>query len=194
MLEGQNITCYLGPKPLFSSLHFTLEEGEMLGIKGKNGSGKTTLLRLISGLTRPTSGTLLWNEKPVISNYSQHLLYIGHKLCLYPEGRVKDHLKIWRTLYSLSDQDLNEALSLWGCHHLLEKKVGHLSQGQQKRLSLTRCSWLKRSLWILDEPHVSLDQEGKNLLQQQMETHLKQGGMICLATHDEIPCTKEILL
>lgn len=194
MLEAQNISYHLGSKPLFSSLSFSLKPGEVIGVRGKNGAGKTTLLRLLAGLIRPSSGALFWKGETVTSAYPQNLLYRGHALCLHPEGCIKDHLYMWRNLYGVSDQTLEKALHLWGLEALKKKKVSHLSQGQQKRLSLSRCSWLDRSLWILDEPHAGLDSEGKTLLSQQIESYLKRGGMVILATHEKVPCSKEVCL
>lgn len=194
MLEAHDISYQIGLKPLLNSLTFTLEKGETMAIRGPNGSGKTTLLRLIAGLIQPSSGQFLWNKGKIDPHYQQNLLYIGHKLALFPEGFVKDHLYLWEKLYGIPVQNIKLSFELWGVGSFLNKKVSHLSQGQQKRLSLSRCSWMKRPLWLLDEPHAALDSPARKVLNQQIEEHVKSQGMVIVSTHDEIPSTKEIYL
>jgi len=198
MLEGRNFSYTRGDDPLFSNLSFCLKEGEMLAVKGTNGSGKSTFLRLIAGLISPRPATLYWDNQALTSRnlrlYQQSLLYVGHKLCLHPEGSVKDQIRLWQGLYGLSQKVIYDALELWGVGAFHDKKISHLSEGQQKRLSLSRCSWLDRPLWILDEPQSGLDQTGKAILSQVLSQHKETGGYTVLATHDHIPGTVEILL
>ena len=58
-----------------------------------------------------------------------------------------------------------------------------LSQGQRRRLALSRLVAVKRSIWLLDEPTVGLDQSALSDLTREMQAHLKSGGMIIAATH-----------
>lgn len=187
MLHGNNISFSRGGLTLFVDLSFSLEKGELLAIKGANGSGKSTLLRLLTGLIPLRTGALFWRGDRVSQNnfylYQQNLLYIGHKLCLLPEARVSDQLQLWKNLYKIPTHDMEHALKNWGLSMLKHKKVSQLSQGQKKRLSLSRCSWLKRPLWILDEPEASLDEEGQERLAHILSSHLKMGGVIVQATH-----------
>lgn len=188
MLKGNNISFSRNGLTLFYDLSFSLKKGECLSIKGANGSGKSTLLRLLTGFIPPKSQTLFWEGETVskanLSLYQQKLLYIGHKLCLHPEARVSDQLRLWKNFYKLSEHEIETTLNYWGVYPLKHKKISHLSQGQQKRLSLSRCSWLKRSLWIMDEPEVTLDQEGQEKLAKIFCSHLEEGGLIVHATHN----------
>lgn len=194
MLEARDISYQIGLKSLLDSLTFSLDKGEKMAIRGPNGSGKTTLLRLIAGLIQPVSGQFLWDKEKIDSDYQQNLLYIGHKLALFPEGLVKDHLYLWEKLYGIPRQNIKLSFELWGLGSFLNQKVSHLSQGQQKRLSLSRCSWLKRPLWLLDEPHAALDSTARKVLNQVIAEHLKSQGMVILSTHGDISSTKEICL
>ncbi len=195
MLEGRNISYARGHEPLLKNLSFNLKRGERLVVRGPNGSGKSTLLRVIAGLISPPKDTLFWDKKSVcnqiLNEYQQNVLYVGHKLALYPDAFVKDQITLWQ---NVSRETFLEVLKIWGLDSFVNKRISHLSQGQQKRLSLSRCGWLKRSLWILDEPHAGLDDEGKAILDALMERHLSEGGLIVLATHDKITSRKEIIL
>ncbi|MBP9692214.1 MAG: heme ABC exporter ATP-binding protein CcmA [Alphaproteobacteria bacterium] len=193
MLEGKNISY----SPLFEDLSFTLSPGNRITVRGENGSGKSTLLRLLTGLIRPQPSPLFWKGKEVkaslLTAYQQEIVYISHKLCLHQEALVKDQVRLWQNLYGLSLKPIEDALEIWGISHAKEKKIAHLSQGQQKRLSLSRCHWLKRSLWILDEPDAGLDQIGKATLNDLCKQHLSKGGMLVLATHEDSPCNTSTL-
>ena len=61
--KAKNISCIRGNKLLFKNLNFKLFSGELLLIKGANGSGKTSLLKILSGLLKPISGSIIVNKK-----------------------------------------------------------------------------------------------------------------------------------
>lgn len=187
MLEGRNISY----PPLFEDLSFALSPGNRITVRGANGSGKSTLLRLLTGLIHPQASTLFWKGEAItpstLTVYQQEIVYVSHKLCLHQEAFVKDQMRLWQNLYRLSQKPIEDALELWNIAHLKNKKIAHLSQGQQKRLSLSRCHWLKRPLWILDEPEAGLDQIGKTTLNDLCKQHLSNGGMLVLATHEDSP-------
>mgnify|MGYP002133078415 CR=1 FL=1 len=167
-------------------------------VKGVNGSGKSTFLRLLTGLIHPPVKGLFWEGEELkrqnLLLYQQNLLYVGHKLCLHHDALLNDQLCLWQGLYNISKASLEYALQIWGVAAFKNKKISHLSQGQQKRLSLSRCSWLNRSLWILDEPHVGLDLEGKVTLDHILNHHQQKNGLVILATHDPVSTSKEIIL
>lgn len=196
MLRGQTLTYDRGGFPLFSNLSFALNAGDVLCVRGANGSGKSTLLRLLAGLIPPPPKSLFWKNREITSSslslYQQNLFYMGHALCLHPEAAVKDQLALWKDLYKIPQDSLNRSLQTWGLQTCLDQKIALLSQGQKKRLSFSRCGWLKRPLWILDEPQAGLDQDGKERLSHLLKTHQAEGGALVLATHDPFPSSQEI--
>lgn len=191
MLEARNISYARGGVPLFTELSFGIKRGEMLIVRGANGSGKSTLLRILAGLIQPTKDTVFWDNKTIthqaLNAYQQDLLYLGHKLALYPDALLKDQINLWQ---NVSRETILESLETWGIGSFMNKRISELSQGQQKRLSLSRCGWLKRPLWILDEPHAGLDEEGRSILDEHIHDHLCEGGMVVLATHDKATHSK----
>lgn len=198
MLEVKNISYTRGFAPLFLEVSFVLKGRETLAVKGANGAGKSTLLRLLAGLIPPPRYTLFWKSEEIqshnLNHYQQNLLYVGHKLALHPEALLKDQIRLWRDLYKVSEKVIENALESWGVVAFKNKKITHLSQGQQKRVSLSRCSWLTRPLWILDEPQGGLDEAGKSVLSSLLTQHLEKGGCIVLATHEDVIATREIKL
>ncbi|EAA8480924.1 ATP-binding cassette domain-containing protein, partial [Salmonella enterica subsp. enterica] len=65
MLEARGLLCERDERTLFSDLSFSLKAGEWVQITGSNGAGKTTLLRLLTGLSRPDAGEVLWQGLPL---------------------------------------------------------------------------------------------------------------------------------
>ncbi|HBG34060.1 MAG TPA: heme ABC exporter ATP-binding protein CcmA [Holosporales bacterium] len=192
MLEARHITF----APLFSDLSFSLRQKETLLVRGANGAGKSTFLRILAGLIRLKPNPLFWKGEAVhLSTYQQNLLYVGHKLALHPEALLKDQIKLWQYHTGVKRDTIEKALDLWGVASLFNKKIDQLSQGQRKRISLSRCQWLPRPLWILDEPHTSLDEAGLKVLEKALCDHREKGGLVILATHEKKPKgTQEILL
>ena len=81
MLQALNLSCYRDERVLFKDLTFTLSAGEIMQIEGENGAGKTTLLRLLTGLSRPEEGSILWKDcsirKPC-EGWPQQMIYLAH--------------------------------------------------------------------------------------------------------------------
>lgn len=191
MLDVRNISF----TPLFSDLSFSLSKQEILLVRGANGAGKSTLLRMVAGLIPPSAGTLFWEGKRIpLPFYQQNLLYSGHQLGLHPDALLKDQINLWHYHYRVEKKAIEAALHIWEVEPLINQKTQHLSQGQQKRLSLSRLHWLARPLWILDEPHTSLDVEGREILEETLTHHLKNGGLAILASHEKPLGTREICL
>jgi heme exporter protein A len=191
MLDVRNISF----PPLFSDLSFSLSKQEMLLVRGTNGAGKSTLLRMVAGLIPPPPGVLFWEGQRIqLSTYQQNLLYSGHSLGLHPEALLKDQVNLWHYHYRVEKKAIEKALHIWGVASFDNQKTAHLSQGQQKRLSLSRLHWLARPLWILDEPHTNLDAEGRKIFEDALAHHLKNEGLAILASHEKLSGIREVFL
>lgn len=184
MLEARELLCERDERTLFSGLSFTLNAGEWVQITGSNGAGKTTLLRLLTGLSRPDAGEVLWQGQPlhqVRDSYHQNLLWIGHQPGIKTRLTALENLHFYHR-----DGDTAqclEALAQAGLAGFEDIPVNQLSAGQQRRVALARL-WLARAtLWILDEPFTAIDVNGVDRLTQRMAQHTEQGGIVILTTH-----------
>ncbi|EFH8526597.1 cytochrome c biogenesis heme-transporting ATPase CcmA [Escherichia coli] len=187
MLEARELLCERDERTLFSGLSFTLNAGEWVQITGSNGAGKTTLLRLLTGLSRPDAGEVLWQGQPlhqVRDSYHQNLLWIGHQPGIKTRLTALENLHFYHR-----DGDTAqclEALAQAGLAGFEDIPVNQLSAGQQRRVALARL-WLTRAtLWILDEPFTAIDVNGVDRLTQRMAQHTELGGIVILTTHQPL--------
>jgi heme exporter protein A len=181
-----------GERLLFSDISVTVKPGTLLAVVGENGSGKTSFLRMLCGLLSPDSGTILWQEKDIRQLkefYRSQLTYVGHLNGIKDELTPVENLTVSACLAGDESSGVIvhkalEAVGLLRPVHRLPTRV--LSQGQKRRVALARLWLSTRPLWLLDEPFASLDVTATNYLTQRLHAHLHNGGMVVVATHQEI--------
>jgi len=179
-LQINFLELYRNDDRIFSEISFDLSEGQHLLISGANGTGKTSLLRVICGLTAPTGGTILWNQlatNNIDCRYYEHLAYLGHKNALIPELTARENLE-----YTFEgNQSMNRTSSVleaFDLNNYLDQYAEKLSNGQIRKIALSRILLSEKTLWILDEPAANLDTSGTQFLLTEMQAHLDQGGML----------------
>lgn len=188
MLQVSNLTCVRGGRQLFSGVGFEVAAGGLLHLKGGNGAGKTSLLRILCGLSSQDSGDIRWNGAEVDESYRSNLFYLGHQNALQEALTVDENLQFYAAL-SGQTPDAQKTLTALGqlgvraCQHRL---VRHLSQGQKRRVALSRLLMTPARLWILDEPFVALDQQAIQSLTAVVSQHLLSGGMVILTSHQDV--------
>ena len=190
-LQIRSLSCTRGDRTLFRDLDFELGPGELLYVKGHNGSGKTTLLRALAGLLLPEDGEILWggrNIRGLREEYARHLLYLGHLNGIKGDLTAIENLRVGAALdgYALDEARAWELLAEIGLKGHEDLPTKHLSQGQKRRVALTRLLANDARLWILDEPFTALDVAAVDLLQAVIRRHIAGGGMAVLTTHQEV--------
>jgi len=179
-LQINFLELYRNDDRIFSEISFDLSEGQHLLISGANGTGKTSLLRVICGLTIPTGGTILWNQlatNNIDCHYHEHLAYLGHKNALIPELTARENLE-YTFEGNRSINRTSSVLEAFGLNKYLDQYAEKLSNGQIRKVALSRILLSEKTLWILDEPVANLDTSGTQFLLAEMQAHLDQGGML----------------
>ena len=179
-LQINFLELYRNDDRIFSEISFNLSEGQHLLISGANGTGKTSLLRVICGLTIPTGGTILWNQlatNNIDCRYHEHLVYLGHKNALIPELTARENLE-YTFEGNRSINRTSSVLEAFGLNKYLDQYAEKLSNGQIRKVALSRILLSEKTLWILDEPVANLDTSGTQFLLAEMQAHLGQGGML----------------
>ena len=195
MLDVTDLACRRGDRQLFRSLSFQVPAQTLLHVRGRNGRGKTTLLRALCGLLRPDAGRIRWKGKSIrelAEDYNRDLLYFGHLNGIKADLTGLENLRIARTLDQdpVGDDAILDALARIGLEGFEDLPTRMLSQGQKKRVALTRLILSKAPLWILDEPFTALDVDAVDLLQQLIAEQVADGGSVVLTTHQEVPLTQ----
>ncbi len=187
MLQLNNLAGLRGERLLFKNLSVTLNEGEMLLIKGRNGAGKTSLLRLLSGLAAPVEGEILWGGKSILAirpEYFHSLVYVGHENGVNLDLTVRENLEFHRTLRgSPLLRSIPDVLEPLGMIRYVDVPCRFLSAGQKRRVALARLAFSEAKLLLLDEPFASLDEQVLSVVTDLIMHHLKQGGLSVVTSH-----------
>jgi heme exporter protein A len=189
-LEGSDLACIRGGRQVFSDVTFAVGAGEPLLITGPNGAGKSSLLRLVAGLLRPSSGTLVLDGGDPELTLGEQAHYLGHQDALKPALSVLENLDFWARFLGSGAVDLTAALADVGLGGIAALPAAYLSAGQRRRLSIARLIAVKRPLWLLDEPTTALDLAAQAMLAELMRAHLQAGGLIVAAVHGPIGLEK----
>jgi len=194
MLNVSSLRCVRGDRCLFKDVEFSLQNGELLHLHGHNGSGKTTLMRKLAGLGQPAEGEIRWQDELIgelDEEYTRHVLYIGHKNAIKDDLTAVENLLTSSLLdgFETPTRDAWQALAKMGLKGFEDLPSKVLSQGQKRRVALSRLLTTKTRLWILDEPFVALDKAAVAYLQDIIREHVANGGMVILTTHQEVELT-----
>lgn len=165
MLRVEDINVYYGAIHAIKGISLEVAQGEIVALIGSNGAGKSTTLRTISGLMKPKTGRILYEDKD-ISGVPAHKI-VGMGLCQVPEGRhvfanmtVMENLELGAYLRSDKDgiaKDLQSVFEKFP--RLLERKdqiSGTLSGGEQQMLAMARALMSRPKLLLMDEPSMGL--------------------------------------
>jgi heme exporter protein A len=190
-LEARALTCIRGDRELFSGLDLQVFVGQCLHVRGENGVGKTSLLRLLTGLTSPESGEVLWSGRSIkkeASDYHGKLLFLGHRDALKEDLSAIENLRLYAAIdgVDLSEQDAFSSLWRFGLKGREDLPVNCLSAGQKKRVLMARMLTRRAQVWILDEPFNALDTHAVQELQELIAEHLQGNGLVVLTSHQPL--------
>lgn len=188
-LVANALACMRGGRTIFDNVGFELAAGESLFLTGPNGAGKTSLLRIIAGLLDAAGGTLdLERDDAALDlTIGQQGHFIGHLDAVKPALSVRENLEFWKQM--LGEGDVEAGLHAFGLEAYAAFPAGLLSAGQRRRLALSRLKLVRRPLWLLDEPDVSIDRDAKADLASTITTHLEAGGLAIISSHGDLGFT-----
>ena len=171
-----------------------LRAGELLLLLGPNGAGKTTLTRLITTLSRPGAGRILFRGEPLTEKnrllLRREVGYLSHQSFLYGHLSAGENLFFFGRLYGVAglDRKVPDLLARVGLGGIGDRPVAAFSRGMQQRLSLARVLLTEPRLLILDEPYAGLDPQGSRTLTELLGG-LKAGHRaLLLVTHELEDC------
>ena len=190
-LSFSKLGCSRGGRQLFHDVDCVLDAGRWLYVAGANGVGKTSLLRMVCGLAPTEAGEICWNGTPIQAQrdvYRQDLCYLGHLNALQESMTVNENLAFTAALGGFAPDvaQTHEVLTRFGLKGRGQQLARHLSQGQKRRVALSRLAMSPARLWVLDEPFVAMDEAGVKMLADLIAAHLGQGGLTVLTSHQQV--------
>jgi len=167
-----------------------LRPGECYGLLGPNGAGKTTTLRLCLGLATPDSGSITLVGIPIPAQARTARMRVGvvpQGDNLDPDFTVSENLMVYGRYFRIPDRVIFARIpGLLEFSNLTAKKdarIGELSGGMKRRLTLARALVNDPDLIFMDEPTTGLDPQARHMIWERLKTLLAQGKTIFLTTH-----------
>ena len=169
-IQAENFSTGYDRVEVLHHISFLIEKPGIYVVLGKNGAGKTTLFRALTGMLRPFTGSITFDDIPQPES-RVGIAYLSHKNSIPAGLTVRDAMKFFGRIEGVTDDDVTNIINKFNLTELLDKRVQSLSQGQRKRVSLAKSLIGNKSVMILDEPTANLDpkvsEEIRNLIRVQ---------------------------
>jgi heme ABC exporter ATP-binding subunit CcmA len=177
-----------GNYPALAGATLQVQRGEIVLLQGPNGAGKSTVLRLCAGLVPLARGraSVLGHDVAVDREAIRRRVgLLGHANGLFLDLTARENLTFWSNMVGASRSECDEAMDRMGLTGALgDRRVVSLSAGQKRRVALASLVVRRAELWLLDEPHTSLDERGRDELDAVLREAATSGATIVLASHE----------
>ena len=186
-IDVRNLSRYYGSVKAVDDISFSAQRGEIFGLLGHNGAGKTTTIRMLTGRTKPTSGTAHIAGYDIVSQLDQvkpiiNLVFEDQNL--YERMTGQDNLHFFADLYGVPKSRVGELLDRVGLEpEARKRKVKTYSSGMKQRLLIARALINDPRILFLDEPTRGLDPSSARELRQIVREMSQQGTTVVLTTH-----------
>ena len=207
LLEIADLSVNFGGLQALSGINLSIEKNSFTGIIGPNGAGKSTLVNIVTGFLMPSSGSVTFEGQDITYLPPYKILRLGicrtfQNLRLFMNLTVRENIAVgvpdlndkllrnvfgWRSMKKHVKKREKEVDSLV-CHlaldHVAQQRVGNLSYGEQKLVSIARILATGAPMLFLDEPFSGLDQSQSENLQKMLQNMMGDGITICLIEHN----------
>lgn len=170
---------------VLKGVNLTVEQGDIVGIRGINGSGKTMVLRAIAGLIRVDGSVEIGGKKMEPGECPKDIGVLGEMPGFLPEFTGKKNLQLLGMLQEgVTEEDIEEAMNAVGLDPKDRRHYKKYSLGMKERLGIAQAILKKPKLILLDEPTNGIDSDGIQMLEELLR-HLKEvGSTIVVTSHD----------
>lgn len=196
LLVADRVTRRYGAYTALADVSLSIRDGEFVSIVGPNGAGKTTLVNVLTGLLKPSEGTVRYQDQDVAGLGPVRLAELGmarafQLVHIFPELSVRQTLSValisqarmkwsfWRPVGSYGDvaQRVVEIADLFGMKRKLDTQSRALSQGEKKLLDIASAFALKPEIILLDEPTSGVSSADKHGIMQVLVNAAKEVGV-----------------
>ncbi|MFO7323540.1 MAG: ABC transporter ATP-binding protein [Chloroflexota bacterium] len=190
IIETRDLVKKYGKFTAVNGLSLAVPAGSIYGFVGPNGAGKTTTMRMLTTLTRPTSGEAWVAGYSVLTEpraVRRAIGYMPDEFGVYDDMRVWEYLDFFAACYDIPENErkrlIDDLLELVDLSHRRDDMVDKLSRGMKQRLSLARTLAHDPSVLILDEPASGLDPRARVEIRELLVELSKMGKTIFFSTH-----------
>ena len=186
MLEIDGLCKSYHGRQVLEPVRFVLPAGCCIGITGENGAGKSTLLRLLAQTEKPDRGDIRFGGKSILGDRAflrQHVGYVPQQSELMEDLTVRAQLKLWQSACGYKGTLGGPVMELLGIQPMLRKRIGTLSGGMQKRVSIAMALMAQPDILVMDEATTGLDPDYRERLLAFLEGYLAQGGRMIWCSH-----------
>jgi ABC-2 type transport system ATP-binding protein len=188
-IQTTNLTKKFGDFIAVDGLNLSVQEGELFALLGVNGAGKTTTIKMLSCLSKPTSGDATLMGNSIVSNsyaVKERINVSPQETAVAPNLTVKENLELIAGIYGgnkkQAAEQADKVIADFGLSEVAEKKAKALSGGWQRRLSIAMALISNPQILFLDEPTLGLDVLARRELWSMIEK-LKGKITMILTTH-----------
>lgn len=209
LLEIESVSLQFGGVKALDDVSFYVRKGEIFSLIGPNGAGKTSMLNCISGLYKPTSGSIRYKGQELLKMKPYHRTNLGiartfQNIALFSHMSVLDNLKLGRHTLMKSGflsgglyfgkaareevehrKEIEKVIEFLDLQEIRNEPVGTLPYGLQKRVEIGRALALQPELILLDEPMAGMNNIEKEMLARIiLDMHEMQDITVLLIEHD----------
>jgi ABC-2 type transport system ATP-binding protein len=190
MLEARSLTKCYSSIPALDNVSFTIGPGEVLGYLGPNGSGKSTTVKIITGLLEPSSGSVLFNGRPIgkdLAGFKRLVGYVPEEANLYPFLSGLEYLELVGRLRGLPGrviaQRAEALLEIFSMKPHRHTAISTYSKGMRQRILLISALLHNPELIIFDEPLSGLDVTSAMIFRKMVAALSREGKTIFYCSH-----------
>ncbi len=189
-IEVKDLTKYYADFLAVDHISFEVKQGEIFGFLGPNGAGKTTTTKMLTGQTKPSSGTLMIAGLDMLRQPVEAKSSIGvvpENSNVYDEMSAWDNLIFAAQLYRVTknerEKKAKELLELFGLYERRRDRAGVFSKGMKRRLTIAAALVHSPRILFLDEPTSGLDVQSSRMIRKLVKDLNETGVTIFLTTH-----------
>ena len=190
MIHIKNFTKRYGERDVVKNLSFTVKDGAITGFIGHNGAGKSTTIKAITGVIRPTGGTITINGIDIVQDPQKAKYQFGY-VSDSPDHflRLKgiEYLHFIADIYDTPSEGRGDFIENYakrfGIYDALNSQILSYSHGMRQKIMIMGALIHDPSVWILDEPLTGLDPQSAFELKKMMREHAEKGKSVFFSTH-----------
>lgn len=190
LIQVKNFTKKYGDNTVVNDISFTAKDGAITGFIGHNGAGKSTTIKAITGVIKPTQGTILINGFDIAKDALKAKSQFGcvsdspdHFLRLSGIEYLNFIADIYDTPSEYRAGFIEKYAKRFGIYDSLNNTLLSYSHGMRQKIMIMGALIHDPSVWILDEPMTGLDPQSAFELKQMMREHVEKGNSVFFSTH-----------